>query len=86
MPERRTHEGPSHLRQRSTAALVLSRADPRPGGAETAPSDGSGVATGARSSSGVSRWLAVLTWVALGAAIAALWALLLLGDSPVVSA
>src|SRR6266581_3463099 len=77
MPDRRTYGGPSHLRQRSTAAVVLSRPDPRPGGGETvpSPSDDACAGTGRQSSSRFSCWLAVLTWVVLGAAIAALWAL-----------
>jgi hypothetical protein len=87
MPERPTYGGLSHLRQRSTTAVVLSRPDPRPGRGETvsSPSDGACAAAGMQSSSRFSRWLGVLTWVVLGAAIAALWALLLLGDSLVVS-
>lgn len=85
MSERRTDGRPSHLRQRSTAALVLSRPDSRPGGSATTSSGGDRGAAGRRSR-GLSRWLAVLTWIVLGAAIAALWALLLFGDSLVVSA
>jgi hypothetical protein len=80
MAERRPYGGPIPLRQRSTAVVVLSRADPRPGGVERRPSDGGRAGAGGRSSR-LSRWLAGLTWLVLGAAIASLWALLLLGDS-----
>lgn len=62
-----------HLRQRSTAAVVLSR-DDAPAQA-TAP-DAAGT-RGARRA----RWPTVVTWIVLGAAIAALWAVLLIGDS-----
>jgi len=63
-------------RQRSTTALVLSRSTTGPlsEAAERTPTPGDGAPTTSW------RW-AVVTWIILGAAIAALWALLLLGDS-----
>jgi hypothetical protein len=61
------------MRPHSTAAVVLSRPD--------APL-GSGPPAQEQPPSTVTRiWPTLLTWVLLGAAIAALWALLLLGDS-----
>jgi hypothetical protein len=81
MSAHRVHGGATHLRQRSTAAVVLTRPDPRPGGRESTPADRDPTGAAGGPSSGRSRWPAVLTWVVLGAAIAGLWALLLLGDS-----
>jgi hypothetical protein len=63
-----------HLRPRSTAVTVLSRADPR-------PSPGGASAHAPAPAGQLPRWIGVLKWVALGAAIVALWTLLLLGDS-----
>ena len=79
MPAIRSHGAP-HLRPRSTAAIVLTRPDPRPAGGKSAPPGGDPKGAGGRS-----RWPVVLTWIVLGSAIAALWALLLIGDSLVVS-
>ncbi len=71
------------MRPRSTAAVVLSRPDPHPGGGEPKAMRAAEIA---KPGTGRARaWLALLTWVFLGAAIAALWALLLLGDSLVVT-
>lgn len=63
------------LRPRSTTAMVLSRADPRPGPIGAADS------RPAPPRFERPRWLGVVKWTLLGAAIAALWVLLLLGDS-----
>lgn len=59
--------------QRSTAAVVLTRADTHSGGA--ASRDGAALEDRPRA------WPTVLIWVLLSSAIAALWASLLLGDS-----
>lgn len=62
--------------QRSTTALVLSRSTTGPlsDAAERPPTPGDDAPT--------TRWRwAVVSWIILGAAITALWALLLLGDS-----
>jgi hypothetical protein len=67
-----------HLRQRSTAAVVLSRADAPAPGADASPTCSGAAATPAVRRR---RWPIVLTWIALGSAIAALWAVLLIGDS-----
>ena len=63
-------------RSRGTAAVVLGRPDAPPTGITPPPPpqvDAAG--------SGWPRWFAVLTAVALGAAVAGIWALLLFGDS-----
>jgi len=62
------------LRPRSTAAMLLSRPEPRPSAAQ-APGPSIGPAPAGP------RWIGVVKWVVLGAAIAALWTLLLVGDS-----
>jgi type VI protein secretion system component VasF len=67
---------PAPASTRSSAAVVLSRRDPRSHGA--APT-----ANPPRAHS--RPWTVVLTWVVLGGAVAALWGLLLLGDSLSVS-
>jgi hypothetical protein len=64
--------GDQNLRPRSTAAIVWSRAD-----APAAPEPVPAVEAGGHPR----RWPAVIAWVLLGAAIAAAWGLLLLGDS-----
>jgi len=78
MPASRFPGEPPNLRHRSTAALVLSRPDPAAGTAPHLP---------ATPEAAPRRpvWAAVLVWVVLGAAIAGVWALLLLGDSLPVS-
>ena len=60
------------LRQRSMAAVVLSRA-----------SSSANVVTAdtATNASVRRRWPTIVLWIVLGAAIAALWGLLLFGDS-----
>lgn len=85
MSGHRTHGGPAHLNQRSTAAVILTRPDPRPGGGKPTPSGRGRTGADDVRPRGRGRWPVVLTWIVLGAAIAALWALLLLGDSLVVS-
>ncbi len=63
-------------RSRGTAAVVLSRPDAPPTGIAPVvapPRDAAGT--------GWPRWFTVLTAVALGVAVAGLWALLLFGDS-----
>jgi hypothetical protein len=84
----RAPRGPIHLRPRSTTALIASRSDAPtagklPGSAETLAGreqDSARRATG--QPDGPKRvWPTVLTWAVLSAVIAALWALLLLGDS-----
>jgi hypothetical protein len=68
---------PTPTRQRSTAAIVWSRTDPpaQSGRSDPEPPPVAPARV----------WPTVLTWLLLGGAIAALWALLLLGDSLVVS-
>lgn len=78
----RSHGGPAHLRQRGTAAIVLSRADPP---AENGTPWDSPHPALERPGGRAPVWPLVLTWIFLGSAIAAVWALLLLGDSLVVS-
>ncbi len=68
----------SHLRQRSTAAVVLSRDDAPAPGAYSPPTDADAGGTRAARRP---RWPTVVTWILLGGAIAALWAVLLFGDS-----
>ena len=77
-----------HLRPRSTTALVVSRSDTpvadRLGeSGETPAGSGPDVLPGSpwQSHRRDRRWPTVLTWIVLSAAIAALWVLLLLGDS-----
>jgi type VI protein secretion system component VasF len=69
---------PPHVSTRSSAAVILSRRDPRPC-APTASPPAESSATRSR------QWAVVLIWVVLGGAVAALWGLLLLGDSLSVS-
>jgi hypothetical protein len=63
--------------QRSTAAVVLTRSD-APGPAPTGDAAQQGGAADTRPSR---IWPLVLVWLLLGGAVAALWALLLFGDS-----
>lgn len=72
----RAPNGPVHLRPRSTTALIASRSDTPASGRLSDPGAALAGDAGRRS-----RVWPVLTWVLLSAAIAALWALLLLGDS-----
>ncbi len=81
MTTNRSPGGQTHLRPRSTAAVVVSRSDAQSGGGATPRGRVAETATPDTASA----WGAVLTWIVLGAAIAALWASLLLGDSLVVS-
>lgn len=79
------------LRPRSTSALVISRSDTAP--LPAAPATPSRLeqlrgwlplrrpATAGPQDAEPARWPTVLIWIVLGAVIAALWALLLLGDS-----
>lgn len=60
-------------RSRGTAAVVLTRPDPPPPTRPAAPSP----AVSAR----WPRWFSIASGVLLGAAVLAIWALLLLGDS-----
>jgi len=77
MPAGAANRHGNHLRQRGTSALVLSRsdtnADPPAAPLPHPPSHAAQVRR--------RLWPAVVTWILLGGAIAALWALLLLGDS-----
>ena len=73
----RVSGGRTPTRQRSTAAVVLSRLDPPVLSGQTGP--------GRPHAAAPRVWPTVLNWLLLGGAIAALWALLLLGDSLVVS-
>ena len=70
--------GRAYLHQRGTSALVLSRSDANAGGAAAPVAEN-------RTVPRRRVWPTVLTWILLGSAIAALWALLLLGDSLVVN-
>jgi len=73
MPADAWNRGSTRLHQRGTTALVLSRNDAHRPGAHTSGLDPEPAPP--------ALWRAVLTWTLLGGAIAALWALLLLGDS-----
>ena len=65
----------AHLRPRSMAAVVLSRAT------ATSPADAATGASVPEDASSRRRWPTVVLWIVLSAAIAAAWALLLFGDS-----
>jgi hypothetical protein len=68
---------PPPRHHRSTSAFVLSR----PGGAPPREGTVPGSTPIGHARAARRLWTAVATWVVLGALIAALWALLLLGDS-----
>ena len=71
--------------QRSNAAIILTRLDPPPAAGRPTSSGRGWTRADDSWPRGRRWWPMVLTWIVLGTAIMALWALLLLGDSLVVS-